>query len=161
MIRTSFHGGEYSDDWIARANTSSPREISNILCASNETILDEHNLSDYNWIWGQFVTHDIDFTLTQNGRVAFPETLDISIPAGDEWLDPFSVGSLEIPMHRSIFNTSTSNETVPREFPNSITGWMDGSMVYGSSLNDSNWLRTFARGQLKVTETDREIFTSS
>ncbi len=158
LIRTSFHGGEYSDDWIARANASSPREISNIVCASNETILDEHNLSDYNWIWGQFVTHDIDFTLTQNGRVAFPETLDIPIPAGDEWLDPFSVGSLEIPLHRSIFNTSTSNETVPREFPNSITGWMDGSMVYGSSLKDSNWLRTFSRGQLKVTETDQGEF---
>ena len=51
LIRTSFHGGEYSDDWIARENASSPREISNILCASNETILDEHGLSDYNWIW--------------------------------------------------------------------------------------------------------------
>lgn len=158
LIRTSFHGGEYSDNWAARANASSPREISNILCASNETVLDEHNLSDYNWIWGQFVTHDIDFTLTQNGRVQYPETIDIPIPQGDVWLDPYSVGSLEIPMHRSIFNTSTSNETVPREFPNSITGWMDGSMVYGSSLKDSNWLRTFSRGQLKVTETEQGEF---
>ena len=73
-------------------------------------------------------------------------------------MDPYAVGSLEIPMHRSIFNTSTSNETVPREFPNSITGWMDGSMVYGSSLKDSNWLRTFSRGQLKVTETEQGEF---
>ena len=158
LMRTSFHGGEYSDDWIARENASSPREISNILCASNETILDEHGLSDYNWIWGQFITHDIDFTLTQNGRVSYPETIDIPIPPGDEWLDPFSVGSLEIPMHRSIFNTSTSNETVPREFPNSITGWMDGSMVYGSSFKDSNWLRTFSKGHLKVTDTDQGEF---
>ena len=38
LIRTSFHGGEYSDDWAARANASSPRALSNILCASNETI---------------------------------------------------------------------------------------------------------------------------
>ena len=158
LIRTSFHGGEYSDDWAARANASSPREISNILCASNETILDEHNLSDYNWIWGQFITHDIDFTLTQNGRVQYPETIDIPIPQGDVWLDPYSVGSLEIPMHRSIFNTSTSTETIPREFPNSITGWMDGSMVYGSSEQDSNWLRSFDQGKLKFTRTDQGEF---
>ena len=158
LIRTSHHGGEFSDNWAARGNASSPREISNILCDSNQTALDEHGLSDYNWIWGQFVTHDIDFTLTQNGRVSLPETLDIPIPEGDEWLDPFSVGSLEIPMHRSIFNTSTGNETTPREFPNSITGWMDGSMVYGSSLNDSNWLRTFSGGLLKTSSTEQGDF---
>ncbi len=158
LIRLSGNGGNYDSNWIARSNETSPREISNIACDANETILDENELSDFNWIWGQFVTHDIDFTLTQNGRVQYPESLDIPIPEGDEWLDPYSIGSLQIPMHRSIYNLETSNETIPREFPNSITGWLDGSMVYGSSYSDSSWLREWSEGKLKTSHTDQGEF---
>ena len=155
LIRLIPSEGVYEDNWVARADSLSPREISNIACENdNLTYDDELGLSDFNWIWGQFITHDIDFTLTQNGRVnGTPETLHIPIPVGDEWMDPYSVGSLLVPMHRSLYNSSTGNETIPREFPNSITGWLDGSMVYGSSLSDSIWLREGINGRLKVLNT--------
>ena len=158
LIRTSSSGGSFDADWAARSNGTSARTISNIACDVNQTIIDETGLSDYNWIWGQFITHDIDFTLTQNGRTALAENIDIPIPAGDEWLDPFSVGSLQIPMHRSLYNTSTGNESTPREFPNSITGWLDGSMIYGSSFSDSSWLREWRHGKMKTTYTEQGEF---
>ena len=156
LIRLLPSEGNYQDDWAARMNLSSPREISNIACESNNrTIYDEHGLSDFNWIWGQFITHDIDFTLTQNGRVnGTPETLNIPITGEDKWMDPYSVGTLQIPMTRSMYNQSTGSETLPREFPNSITGWLDGSHVYGSSNFDSDWLREGSLGRMKSLDTD-------
>ena len=155
LIRLLPSEGVYEDDWAARMNLLSAREISNIACEDgNQTIPDEHGLSDYNWIWGQFISHDLDFTLTQNGRVnGTPETLNIPIPDKDRWMDPFSVGSLQIPMTRSMYNQSTGSEMVPREFQNSITGWLDGSQVYGSSEFDSQWLREGSLGKMKVTDT--------
>ena len=132
----------------------SAREISNIACEDgNQTIYDERGLSDYNWIWGQFISHDLDFTLTQNGRVdGTPEKLNIHIPPMDKWMDPYSVGTLQIPMTRSMYNQSTGDDSTPREFQNSITGWMDGSLVYGSSDFDSGWLREGHFGRMKVTK---------
>lgn len=155
LIRLVPSAGVYEDDWAARMHLPSPREISNIACEDgNQTIYDERGLSDYNWIWGQFISHDLDFTLTQNGRVnGTPETMNIPIPFADRWMDPYSVGTLQIPMTRSMYNQSTGDETNPREFQNSITGWMDGSLVYGSSNFDSDWLREGTLGRMKVTDT--------
>ena len=152
LIRLTPNSGTANNQYVARADSISAREVSNNLCETNSDPLDGNGLSDYNWIWGQFLSHDISFVLTQNGRVdGLPETLDIPIPVGDDWLDPFSVGNLLIPMDRSLYNTSTGTETLPREFPNSITGWLDGSHVYGSSLSTSNWLRSFEHGKLKTS----------
>ena len=152
LIRLTPSSGTLNNQYVSRVDSLSARQISNNLCETNADPLDGNGLSDYNWIWGQFLSHDISFVLTQNGRVdGLPETLDIPIPAGDDWLDPFSVGNLLIPMDRSLYNTSTGTETLPREFPNSITGWLDGSHVYGSSLSTSDWLRSFEDGKLKTS----------
>ncbi len=55
--------------WMGLSDLPNPREISNIVCGQQSLIPDERGLSDFNWLWGQFNTHEIDFTLTQNGRV--------------------------------------------------------------------------------------------
>ena len=70
----------------------------------------------------------------------------------------FNVGSLMIPMVRSLYNTSTGDETTPREFPNSITGWLDGSHVYGSNEANSKWLRSFEYGKLKTSDSNTGEF---
>ena len=153
LSRISPSAGKFEDDYISRANSPSSREISNILCQEDELVLDANGLSDFNWIWGQFLSHDISFVLTQNGRVdGIPEAMHIPIPEGDNWMDPFSVGSLIMPMDRSLYNTSTGTEDIAREFPNSITGWLDGSHVYGSSIATSDWLRSNEGGKLKTYE---------
>ena len=50
--------------------------------------------------------------------------------------------------------TSIDIECQPGTFQqiNQITHWLDGSNIYGSSLNESNLLRTFQDGLLKIHE---------
>ena len=123
LIRLIPSDGTNETDWISRSDLPSPREISNSICYNpNGMVLDEDGLSDMNWLWGQFVSHDIDFTLTQNGRVeGAAERIDIPVPSGDLWMDPQGTGSNMIMMFRSIYNQSTGIENIPREYPNSVT----------------------------------------
>jgi len=139
--------------WMGLADLPNPREISNIVCAQPGVINDERGLSDFNWLWGQFITHEIDFTLTQNGRVGengTPEAADIDIDEDDPVMG--APGGSKMRFFRSLYVNVTADEVVHREHPNSITSWIDGSVVYGSSESTMNWLRTFEGGKLKVSE---------
>ena len=153
LIRLIPSVGSNETNWVARSDLPSPREISNAICYNPEgMVLDEDGLSDMNWLWGQFISHDIDFTLTQNGRVdGAAERIDIPIPSGDLWMDPQGIGTNMIMMFRSVYNQSTGMNETPREYPNSVTGWLDGSSVYGSSEQTADWLRSGIGGRLKVT----------
>ena len=140
-------------NWMGLADLPNARDISNIVCAQPGVINDERGLSDFNWLWGQFITHEIDFTLTQNGRVGgngTPEAADIDIAEDDPVMG--APGGSKIRFFRSLYVNVTENEVVHREHPNSITSWIDGSVIYGSSEATSNWLRTFEGGRLKVSE---------
>ena len=140
--------------WMGMADLPNAREISNIVCAQPGVINDERGLSDFNWLWGQFITHEIDFTLTQNGRVGengTPEAADIDIAEDDPVMG--APGGSKIRFFRSLYvNVTDENGVQHREHPNSITSWIDGSVVYGSSEQTSDWLRTFESGKLKVSE---------
>ena len=140
-------------NWMGLADLPNPRNISNIVCAQPSAILDERGLSDFNWLWGQFITHEIDFTLTQNGRVggtAAPEQANIQIAEDDPVMG--APGGSQLRFFRSLYVNMTDEQGVQtREHPNSITTWIDGSSVYGSSVETSNWLRTFENGKLKVS----------
>ena len=140
-------------NWMGLADLPNPRNISNIVCAEPMAIPDERGLSDYNWLWGQFITHEIDFTLTQNGRVGgtgTPEQANIQISEDDPQMG--APGGSQIRFFRSLYVNSTDDQGhQTREHPNSITTWIDGSSVYGSSIETSNWLRTFDGGKLKVS----------
>ncbi len=142
--------------WMGLTDLPNPREISNIVCAQNEVINDERGLSDFNWLWGQFITHEIDFTLTQNGRVGenvTPEAADIDIDEDDPIMG--APGGSKMRFFRSLYvNVTDENGMEHREHPNSITTWIDGSIVYGSSDETTNWLRTFESGKLKVSENE-------
>ena len=140
-------------NWMGLADLPNPRNISNIVCAQPSVILDERGLSDFNWLWGQFITHEIDFTLTQNGRVGgtgAPEQANIQIAEDDPVMG--APGGSQLRFFRSLYVNMTDEQGVQtREHPNSITTWIDGSSVYGSSVETSNWLRTFEDGKLKVS----------
>ena len=105
-----------------------PRVISNQIFAQDNLLPDAMELSDYAWVWGQFIDHDI--TLSDNHET---ETLNISVPIGDIHFDPASTGTVTIDMNRSLYDlesgTSVDN---PRAYPNGITAFIDGSGVYGS-----------------------------
>ncbi len=138
---------EYADGIQQLADGPNPRVISNTVFNQSESILNNRNLSDYTWLWGQFLDHDITLSELQSGPTA--ETINIFIPNNDA---TFIRGSF-IPVTRSVFDENTGTDTSnPRQQFNEITAWIDGSNVYGSDAERADWLRSFDDGKLKVTE---------
>lgn len=126
-------------------NRPNSREISNLIFKQNGLLPDATELSDFAWVWGQFIDHDITASPDDASQ-----PFNIIVPVGDEHFDPFGTGLVEIHMNRSAFDPSTGTDVNnPRAFPNAITAFIDGSGVYGSDEAKSRWLRTFENGKLK------------
>ena len=124
---------------LAGPNRRSPREISNILAAQSESIINSRGASDWVWQWGQFLDHDIDLT---TGAVPEEET-PIPIPSGDPFFDPDYTGTQTIDFSRSIYDhQSGTNRRNPRQQLNMITSFIDASNVYGSDPTRAYALRT-------------------
>lgn len=125
----------------------SGRVVSNIVFAQDDLdIQDPSNLSDFCWVFGQFIDHE--FGLTPNNS----ERFDISVPSGDIWFDPNDLGNAVIQVKRNQFDKNTGTSKLnPRQHVNMVTGFIDGSAVYGSDENRSIWLRSFKKGKLKVS----------
>jgi hypothetical protein len=93
--------------------------------------------------WGQFLDHDI--TLSDEGP---DEQVVITVPRCDNFFDQNCTGKQNITYHRSEFD-----KTQPiRTNINQLTSWIDASMVYGSTIDVSNSLRSFKDGKLKVSD---------
>jgi len=142
---------DYADgiSTLAGANRPGARFISNSIVSQNEgeIIFNNYGVSHFGWQWGQFIDHDLD--LTDGSSL---EPAPIPVPLGDTYFDPTGSGTAIIGFNRAIFDpeTGTSPDN-PREQENEITGWIDGSMIYGSSLeratalaegDDSPFLKT-------------------
>lgn len=113
-------------------------------------MVNNRGLSDFVYVWGQFLDHDID--LSESGRT---ESLPIAVPAGDAWFDPETTGTKTISLKRSVIaagsGTSASN---PREQVNAVTALVDGSQVYGSSKSRADALRSFTGGRMRTSAGD-------
>src|SRR5262245_30912127 len=142
----------FSDGISAMTPGPNPREISNILVTQADTGEDGPHLMDDNGValsgmmyaWGQFVDHELD--LEKGGT-----TTDISItgPADDGFLPPGST----IPLTRVAIDPATGVPGHPATAINTITGWLDGSQVYGSDAATAAKLRT-ADGHMKTSAGD-------
>jgi len=142
-VQTRLSYAEYKDGIsIPVDDRPNPRRISNILFAQTENIGAKLSLSDYTWVFGQFVDHDI--VLTENNHEIL---LNIVVPEDDEHFIPGDV----IFMSRNEFADGTGVET-PRQHVNRITAFLDLSNVYGSDIHRATWLRSFEDGKLKVSE---------
>jgi hypothetical protein len=71
----------------------------------------------------------------------------VRVPSGDPSFDRNSDGDKVIDLNRSLYDTSSS----PRQQINTITAWLDGSMIYGSDAARAAALRTIVGGQLKTS----------
>ncbi|QOG19687.1 peroxidase family protein [Bradyrhizobium sp. SEMIA] len=137
----------FADGFGAMQPGPNPREISNIVVANGpDTHLEVNGvaLSGMMYAWGQFVDHDLD--LEKSGT----NTADISIPvpAGDS----LPQGTV-IPLTRVAIDPATGVLGHPATAINTVTGWLDGSQVYGSDTATAASLRT-ADGHMKVSAGD-------
>ena len=124
-----------------------PRRVSNEIFAQSGLINDPMNLSDFCWVWGQFIDHDLTLVLDQPNAWNF-----ISVPAGDPWMDPFNTGQAIIPMLRSQFAPGTGiDASNPAQHRNAISAFLDAGNVYGSDVHRAEWLRTHSGGKLKTS----------
>ncbi len=136
---------------FAGPDRPNPRKISNIVHAQEELIANPDSATNFMWLWGQFMDHDITFS--DEFR---EEPANIKIPKGDEIFDPQGTGTAEMFFNRAINDpdTGTSKEN-PRQQLNEVTGWIDASTVYGSNARRANALRTNdGTGRLKTSDGD-------
>jgi hypothetical protein len=109
------------------------RTISNELLAQSGSVLDGRHLTDWVFQWGQWITHDMD--LTRNGAefntlsTGAVGNFNIPVAPGDPLYNP---AMPFIPFNRSEYAEGTGVNNVRRDVVNSITSYIDGSMVYGS-----------------------------
>ena len=146
----------YSDGISELSNKGSPnaRVISNTVCDQQPdlNIMDERNLSDMNWVWGQFISHDIDFTPTAifDTKLQSLERIQISAPENDPH---YRENQTMMSVFRSLYDVRTGfSRENNREQINTVTPWLDGSVIYGTSEQRANELRTFEGGKLITTE---------
>jgi hypothetical protein len=142
-------GTTYGDgiSTMPRQNMPSPRTISNTIFTQTGSITSHLGVSDFIWTFGQFLDHDLD--LTEGNSTDGLTNAYIAIPPFDVFFDPFGTGNQVMPFHRGLFDANTGTSS-PRQQINEITGYIDGSNIYGSDTTRAAWLRTGSNGQLKV-----------
>ncbi len=128
----------YDDGMNAPRMTGMPnaRDVSNAVSVQTGSMPSNRQLSDFVWQWGQFIDHDI--TLAKTGN----EFLPVMVTGANDPLNGM------IPMMRTEYMDGVVN---PREQVNSITSFLDGSMVYGSDMGRATALRTGVDGLLKTS----------
>lgn len=135
-------------DSPALPNDQSARAISNLLNDQADpnnpgldlATVDKRSLSDYGYLFGQFMDHDMD--LTPDGGASFP----IPVAPGD----PIGPGDLPFTRSQTDPNTGTGVDNPAQQF-NINTSYLDLSQVYGSSKVVSDALRTLRDGLLKTS----------
>jgi hypothetical protein len=101
--------------------------------------VDQNNLSDFGYAWGQFIDHDMDLTPTSSTDL-------LTILADPN--DPSKMGNQTF--QRSVYDPSTGT-TTPRQQVNAVTSFLDLSQVYGSTDAIADALRTHTGGLLKTS----------
>jgi hypothetical protein len=130
-------------------NDPSARVVSDIVNNQNDpnnpgqdiATFDQNSLSDFGYVWGQFIDHDMDLTPGGSG-----EFFNIAADPND----PSQMGTQTF--ERSSFDPNTGTSTSnPRQQVNAITSYLDLSNVYGSTQTVADALRTFSGGLLKTS----------
>jgi hypothetical protein len=123
------------------------RTISNLVCDEPALIPNPKLATAFLWQWGQFIDHDI--TLTDQVATA---PMPIPVPIGDPFFDPLWTGIAEIEFFRTLWDPATGSVPgKPRQHPNLLTAFIDGSQVYGSDPVRAAALRTNdGTGRLKT-----------
>ena len=136
---------QFADGVSEPVDGPNPRMVSNVLVGQgNANVANNEGLSGMMYAWGQFIDHDLDLSRSDGVN-----HIDIAIPPHDT---TFTSGST-IPMTRAVIDPATGHDGQPATAVNSITGWLDASMVYGSDRATSDSLR-LSDGHMKTSTGD-------
>lgn len=119
-----------------------PREVSKAIMTQGGDLNTQNanGVTNLLTFWGQFLDHDLSFTL-DNGA-----PLNIPVPEGD------SLGVPEILFNRGEIDPGTgTGPDNPRQQLTSVTSFIDASVVYGSSADINAAVRDEG-GKLKVSD---------
>ncbi|ERN39815.1 RHS repeat-associated core domain protein [Rubidibacter lacunae KORDI 51-2] len=94
-----------------------------------------------------------NFTLELPEALVPTAAFDISVPTGDIYFDPRGTGEEVIELHRAQFDPATGTSRLnPRRHENLVSGFLDGSTVYGSDGERAAALRKLdGTGKLKTS----------
>lgn len=140
---------EYADGLseVASDGLPSAREVSNSVGDQETSIENDRYLTDFVWLWGQFIDHDITLSVDADPI----EEIHIEVPTGDVDFDPLGTGEVTIDLDRSDYVVDGDGV---RQQVNTITAYIDGSMVYGSDDATAASLRSFEGGRMLTSEGD-------
>src|SRR3712207_4954282 len=127
-----------------------PRTVSNLVVGEGEAATPNgQGLSGMMYAWGQFIYHDMI-----RSRSDGVTPIDVAVPAGDPH---FPDGTSILASRVSADPASGTSPDEPRAALNFSTGWLDGSVVYGSDAataaalrSDGGRMRTSDGGNLPV-----------
>ena len=125
----------YSDGVSHMAPGPRARFVSNrIFNDLGQNLFSENDLTQWAWVWGQFLDHDFglrDERVIEIAPIGFSaadplETFRNDFNAIDFWRTPPAAGS---------------GVTTPREYLNGLSSYIDASNVYGVTAERLDWLR--------------------
>ncbi len=142
---------DYADGLSQMVNGPNARYVSNRvfndlsidkgeLLAPN--IFSETQISQWGWVWAQFLDHNIDLALGGESFQPQGEKADIALDPNDP-LDIFHTPA-DIPFTRS-YPVPGTGVTNPRESANTVSSYIDAYSVYGTS-DRLDWMREGTQG---------------
>ena len=125
----------YADGVSRMVAGPSPRYISNrVFNDAGQNLFSENDVSQWGWVWGQFVDHDIglrDETPAESAPIPFDPHDPLEAFAND-------LGAMGFARTPAATGTGV---TSPRQQTNTVSGYLDGSAVYGIDSTRLEWLR--------------------
>ncbi|XP_038297660.1 dual oxidase 1 isoform X2 [Canis lupus familiaris] len=144
LVPASYADGVYQP--LGEPHLPNPRDLSNAAMRGPAGQASLRNRTVLGVFFGYHVLSDLVSVETPGCPAEF---LNIRIPPGDPVFDPNGRGDVVLPFQRSRWDPeSGQSPSNPRDLTNAVTGWLDGSAIYGSSHSWSDALRSFSGGQL-------------
>nr|XP_031308994.1 dual oxidase 1 isoform X1 [Camelus dromedarius] len=144
LVPASYADGVYQP--LGGPHLPNPRDLSNTAMRGPAGRASLRNRTVLGVFFGYHVLSDL-VSVEKPGCPA--EFLNIHIPPGDPVFDPDQRGDVVLPFQRSRWDPETGQSpSNPRDLTNEVTGWLDGSAIYGSSHSWSDELRSFSGGRL-------------
>jgi hypothetical protein len=127
----------YADGVSVMQGGPSPRRISDrVFNDVSQNLFSENNISQWGWVWGQFIDHDIglrDETPAEDAAIPFDAADPLELFAND-------LGKMAFNRTPAAPGTGTSRAN-PRQEINTNTSVIDASQVYGGTAERLAWLK--------------------